>query len=160
MDTPADAPASPADPPAAVAPSRSRLLVVASLLSLGLFFGGVRIAASLLASPNPQEYREPAALLSTGLLLQGKNPYALEFQPVFTNLYGILYHLVVYPLAKLAGDTYTVHRAVATAFVLAAAASLAWGLRVAGVRWHLVWIGAVLFLTDLATRYAPLNLMA
>ena len=45
-------------------------------------------------------------------LLEGRNPYALAELPASTNAYGIVYHLVVLPFARLFGNGYTVHRAI------------------------------------------------
>jgi hypothetical protein len=73
----------------------------------------------LLTNPFPNEYREGAILLTTQALLDGKNPYALVNQPEYTNVYGILYHLVVYPFAKVFGNSFPVHRSVSAAFIWA-----------------------------------------
>ena len=63
-------------------------------------------------SPAPQEMREGAAVWLTRLLLEGRNPYSLTELPASTNVYGILYHLVVYPLARVFGNGFAVHRIV------------------------------------------------
>ena len=36
------------------------------------------------------EYREYAVILSTDVLLEGLNPYAIELQPLAMNVYGIV----------------------------------------------------------------------
>ena len=36
------------------------------------------------------EYREYAVILSTDVLLEGLNPYAIELQPLAMDVYGIL----------------------------------------------------------------------
>jgi len=74
----------------------------------------------LVLSTAPMEWREGAALHLTGLLLDGRSPYALAEMPAATNVYGILYHLVVAPLAALAGNDFPVHRAVTAVAILGA----------------------------------------
>lgn len=56
--------------------------------------------------------------MTTGALLEGKNPYALANQPEYTNVYGIFYHWVVWPWAQLFGNTLPVHRAVTGVFIV------------------------------------------
>jgi hypothetical protein len=67
----------------------------------------------------PNEFRESASLLTTDLLLKGGQPYALENQPEYTNVYGIFYHLIVLSLAQLFGTTLPVHRVVSALFIFA-----------------------------------------
>jgi hypothetical protein len=74
--------------------------------------------SQLIANPFQNEYREGATLLSTAALLAGKNPYALANQPEYTNVYGIVYNLFVYPFARLFGNTLPVHRGVSAGFVM------------------------------------------
>lgn len=85
--------------------------IVLGLCALSLFNYHLR----LIANPFQNEYREGAIALITNILTRGGNPYALENQPVYANMYGIFYHLVVYPFALLFGSTLPVHRIV-TAF--------------------------------------------
>jgi len=72
----------------------------------------------LIFNPYPAEYREAAIVLSTDLLLNGKNQFALIHQPIYTNTYGIIYHLAVYPLAKLFGSSFAIHRFASGIFLL------------------------------------------
>src|SRR6185436_9161587 len=57
----------------------------------------------MIISPAPQEMREGGIIWITSLLLAGRNPYAVSELPASTNAYGILYHLVVLPFARLFG---------------------------------------------------------
>lgn len=66
----------------------------------------------VITNPFQNEYREGAMLLTTDLLLKGANPFDLNFQPIYTNCYGIFYHIVIMPLAALFGNTLTIHRIV------------------------------------------------
>jgi len=65
----------------------------------------------MVVSPAPQEMREGAVIWITRLLLEGRNPYSLSELPASTYAYGIVYHLIVLPFARLFGNGYTVHRA-------------------------------------------------
>jgi hypothetical protein len=100
---------------------------------------------SLLGNPFPNEYREGSILLTTQALLDGKNPYALAQQPEYTNVYGILYHLVVYPFAKLFGNSFSVHRSVSAAFAIATCGALVWIQRWMKTPW-VINLGASLIL--------------
>lgn len=96
----------------------------------------------LVVNSFPNEYREGAIILNTHLIVTGGNPYDLANQPVYTNVYGISYHLIVYPFAKLFGTTLPVHRAVSAFFVLASCFVLFLAMR---------WIKVSLFLSLAAT---------
>ena len=65
------------------------------------------------------EYREGAALVMTRILLEGENPFSLEQQPLGMNNYGMVYNLLVFPFAKLFGNTLLVHRSVSFFFLFA-----------------------------------------
>ena len=67
----------------------------------------------------PNEYRESAILLVTDLLVKGGNPYDLINQPQYTSVYGIFYHIIVVPFAKLFGTNFPVHRSISAAFIFA-----------------------------------------
>jgi hypothetical protein len=112
---------------------------------------------SLLNNPFPNEYREGSILVTTQALLDGKNPYALAQQPEYTNVYGILYHLVVYPFAKLFGNSFSVHRSVSAAFLIATCGLMVWIMRWMKTPWvvnlgtSLILYGHLLFyITPLA----------
>jgi Dolichyl-phosphate-mannose-protein mannosyltransferase len=67
----------------------------------------------------PFEKREFAPVSFTGALLDGINPYALDVEPYFANVYGPLYNLVVWPWAAVAGNGFQVHRLVSLLFIVA-----------------------------------------
>src|SRR5262245_18507159 len=75
----------------------------------------------------PFEYREFAPVSFTGALLAGVNPYVIENEPHFANVYGPLYSLLVWPWAALAGNGFQVHRLVSL-FFLCADSALLYGL--------------------------------
>ena len=78
----------------------------------------------LIVYPYSATLREAALQSSTSLLLRGINPYGLEQMPQYTNVYGIVYPLLVMPFAKIWGATLPVHRAVTAMFMFACCALL------------------------------------
>lgn len=101
------------------------VLIVLSILLLRLIIFNLQ----LIFYPFQLEYREAAPLTNTILLLKGGNPYDIANQPESTNVYGILYPLLMYPFAKLWGATIAVHRAGATFFTFAACGLIFWLMR-------------------------------
>ena len=139
-------------------PSGVRKLFLFIFTSLLLYFAVhlVRYHFLLVTFPYPLEYREGAVLFTTNLLLKGENPYTLEHMPTAINVYGIVYHLVVYPVARLWGATFVVHRAVSAAFLLFSLVLFFVVLRRYQVR-VLYSLSAVLILfASLLDRFTPL----
>ncbi len=98
------------------------------LLRAGFLIGVLGVAAwviyfacATIAWPYPIEYREGASQVMTQFLLEGRNPFSLENQPLGMNNYGIAYSLLVLPLAGIFGNTLLIHRAVSFAFVVLSA---------------------------------------
>ncbi len=69
--------------------------------------------------PYSNTLREGALVATTSLLAHGINPYSMEVQPQYTNIYGIVYPAIVWPFASLWGQTLPVHRAVTGLFIFA-----------------------------------------
>ncbi len=112
--------------------------------------------ALILGDPNPLEYREGAALIPVHLLLAGKNPYALEYMPEATNVYGIVYPLMVYPFAQWLGPGLFTHRLVSALFIGASCLLLALSLRQQRVAWPYVAGGSLLLYQALLFFVGPL----
>lgn len=91
----------------------------------------IYFACVTISIPYPLEYRESASQVMTQYLLEGRNPYGLENQPMAMDSYGIVYSLLVLPLAALFGNTLLIHRVVTLVFQLLC--SLLVGLM--GFRW-------------------------
>lgn len=129
------------------------------IFGLALFYFGVQLLHYhylLVTFPYQLESFEGAMLLTTNLLLKGENPYALANMPVAINVYGINYHLFVYPFARIWGSTCLVHRAVSAFFLL-----LSCGLFFVVLRRHKIGIlhslSAVLILyASLLYRYTAI----
>lgn len=62
------------------------------------------------------DYRGGEPQVIHTLLAQGGDPYQLLSQPMFTNVYGIIYNLLVYPFASLFGNEVEVYRLVSLFF--------------------------------------------
>lgn len=116
MDDSRDRPASFLDSPALRGLVRYALLITVVIVGAWvLYFSGVT-----LLTPYPIEYREGASQVITQLLLDGRNPFALENQPQGMTNYGILYSLLAWPFAAAFGNTLLVHRAISLVFILLA----------------------------------------
>jgi len=72
---------------------------------------------NLISTDIQLEFREGAQLVFTQNLLDGKSPYAIENQPQAYYVYGPIYNLVVYPFAKVFGNTFSLHRIISGFFI-------------------------------------------
>jgi hypothetical protein len=84
----------------------------------------VRYHWEVMTNMYPNEYREGAMLMTSQLLLSGGNPYALDRQPQYTNVYGIFYPLVNLGLAFFTQIDLPHHRIVSAIFMLAGCLTL------------------------------------
>lgn len=97
-----------------------------------LLYFAFRLAAyhyQIISYPYPLEYREGAVMAPAYAMLKGENPFSLASQPQHTDVYGIVYHWVVYPLVRWLGVYPYVYRLVSGFFILAACALLSAVLR-------------------------------
>lgn len=138
-------------------PVLKRVVFFASGLIL-LYFGIqlVRYHYFLVTFPYPLEFREGAVLFTTNVLLEGKNPYALQNMPIAMNVYGINYHWIVYPFAKLWGATFVVHRTVSAVFILLALLLFFMILRRHNIGKLYSLAAALVLYASLLYRYTPL----
>ena len=125
---------------------------IAAALCGGLFVLHLR----MIVSPAPQEMREGAMLWITRLFLEGRNPYDLSELPASANAYGILYHLIVLPFARIFGNTYAVHRAVSAVAIAGSCAVLYRLLRRERTGPLLSAVGIMLFYASSIYFVAPL----
>ena len=88
----------------------------------------------------------------TQLLLEGRNPFALDNQPLGMTNYGILFSLTAWPLANVFGNTLILHRALTLAFLLLSAYVVARAAFVAGQQVTLSLAVSILAAAALATR--------
>ncbi len=111
--------ARPAPGPLDLAEGAALAFFLAAMAWLGMLW------LRMIVSPAPQEMREGAIILTTLALLDGRNPYATEVAALSGNLYGILYPLLVVPLALIIGPGLPAHRLV-NALGLVVATVLVW----------------------------------
>jgi hypothetical protein len=110
----------------------------------------------MIVSPAPQEMREGGIIWITRLLLEGRNPYAVAELPAGTDVYGILYHLVVLPFARVFGNGFTVHRTVSAAAIAGSCVLLYRLLRRERTDRLLAAVGVMLFYASSLYFVAPL----
>ncbi|MEI7998326.1 MAG: hypothetical protein WCH62_02305 [Candidatus Omnitrophota bacterium] len=77
---------------------------------------------NLITFPYPNTYREGSLMTTTAMLLHGVKPFSFFLEPQHTNVYGIVYPLIVLPFASLFGVTLVVFRWVTGFFILASCA--------------------------------------
>lgn len=135
-------------------PARLAAVSVAIAGVIGLWL--LAMHARMVLSPAPQEMREGAVVWITRLLLEGRNPYALDELPAATNVYGMLYHLTVLPLAFAFGNGFPIHRAVSAAAIAGACALMHRLLRREGSDPVLAWTGTILFYVSCVYFTGPL----
>jgi hypothetical protein len=88
----------------------------------------VYFSCIVISTPHQIEIREGTALVLTGFLLRGENPFVLQSQPLTMNQYGFGYNLVVLPFAALFGNTLFIHRLIALVFILLCAVLGYWAV--------------------------------
>jgi hypothetical protein len=79
--------------------------------------------------PLPHYEAESAMAWSTHLLTQGQSPWSLANYPASLNAYGIGYHLLCAPFARIFGSTLPLHRGVSVACLLLAASLIYFAAR-------------------------------
>jgi hypothetical protein len=110
----------------------------------------------MIVSPAAQEMREGGIIWITRLLLEGRNPYAVAELPAGTDVYGILYHLVVLPFARVFGNGFTVHRTVSAVAIIGSCVLLYRLLRRERTDRLLAAVGVMLFYASSLYFVAPL----
>ncbi|MCB0396011.1 MAG: tetratricopeptide repeat protein [Flavobacteriales bacterium] len=81
---------------------------------------GVKLLADhyrLISCPYPLEYREAHTPATTHLMLKGGDPYELAQQPWYTNVYGVAFNYICYPVVMVFGEGYPVYRAIVGFFI-------------------------------------------
>ena len=107
--------------------------------------------------PYQMEYREGAIILTTQAFLKGINPWALENNPIYINVYGFVYNLIVLPFAWLLGNQIWIHRLISFLAILGQIWIITIVMRKKGIRWQwiafaglFVWLGQIYYTTPLA----------
>jgi hypothetical protein len=107
--------------------------------------------------PYQLEYREGAILLTTDAFLNGVNPFQVENNPLYINVYGIIYNWITLPFAVVAGNTLWVHRIITAIFIFGQVFLVSAVLRKQGVAWILtttaglfIWLSQIFYIGPLA----------
>jgi len=134
--------------------SQALIVKIVIFVALALFINLLCFNFKVIVAPYPHEYREGAIVLTTSQLLNHVNPYLLSEQPQHTDVYGVLYNLVVYPLATFFGPTLTVHRAISALFIFLSCAWLIFILRKEGIPGWLSFIGGVIYYAEITSLFS------
>lgn len=107
--------------------------------------------------PYQMEYREGAIVLTTEAFLNGINPWKLENNPVYINVYGFVYNFLVYPFAIIFGNKIWIYRLLSFASILGQIAIIARVMRRKNISWIwvcfaglFIWLGQIYYTTPLA----------
>ena len=132
---------------------RRVLLITVILIGIVFLFLHIKI----ISFPYPMELREGAQQLTTHALLNGINPYSLENNPIYTNVYGIFYNLLVLPFSIIFGNSLSLHRLINGFCILGQILLLVWVLRIQKNNWLaviiamlLMWSAQIFYVTPLA----------
>jgi len=113
--------------------------------------------AKIITFPYQLELREGNTQLTTHAFLNGINPYAIPNNPLYINIYGVLFNLVMLPFARLLGNTIQLHRLLNGFFILIQAAIIIKVMRAQKTGWLaallaacFIWLGQLYFSTPLA----------
>lgn len=115
------------------------------LIAIFLAFRIIFLQYQIITIPVQLEYREGAIQLITQGLLEGKNIYALENAPLYSNGYGLIYNVLVLPIAKIFGNTLKVHRLVTAIFSLSSAVLISITVFQKNKDWLVALFGGILF---------------
>jgi hypothetical protein len=122
---------------------------------VGLTLLGIHLR--LVFFPYQMEYREGAIILTTQAFLKGINPWALQNNLTYINVYGFVYNLIVLPFAWLLGNQLWIHRLISFAAIMGQLWIIALVMRKKGIGWQwitfaglFVWLGQIYYTTPLA----------
>jgi len=89
----------------------ANILKIASMgLALVLLYRSVWFHGIVVSLPSPQEFREDMCIVVTDAIRGKLLPYTKSTMPLLTNVYGIIYPLVMAPVTAIFGSTYRTHR--------------------------------------------------
>lgn len=127
--------------------------MVIGIIGITLLFLHIR----LIIYPYQMEYREGAIVLNTEGLLKGINPWAMENNPVYTNVYGFVYNFLVVPFAWVFGNKVWIYRLLSFLSICGQIGLLILVLRKKKIPWIWVafssaflWLGQFASVTSLA----------
>lgn len=115
------------------------------------------IHTRIIVYPYQMEYREGAIVLTNDAFLHGINPWKLENNPIYINVYGFVYNLVLLPFTWLLGNRVWIYRLGSFLAIIGQMVLLAKVLRKLGTSRLLIlasleflWLGQIYYTTPLA----------
>ena len=123
----------------------SRFLKPIVVIFLIIFITTFLIAQiKIILFPYQLELREGAIQLSTYALTKGINPYSIVNNPIYINVYGILYNALILPFAYLLGNSLLIHRLINAILIFGQLGIIIKVMRMQNVGW-IPTIAACLF---------------
>jgi hypothetical protein len=99
----------------------------------------------------PLDLYEGTMVLITGIIAEGGNPYAREFQPQAADVYPPLYNILAAALSQVFGNHFQLHRGLSAFFIVVACATCAFATWRQCGAWRyaltagVLWYAALLF---------------
>ncbi len=109
----------------------------------------------IISATFPLDYYEGTAVMITGLMADGNNPYTFEFQPQAMYVYSPLYNMLVAPMTWIFDNTLQLHRLVSAVFILTSCLICASAVYRCGQSWRHSMAAAVLLYAALLFYGTP-----
>lgn len=127
--------------------------VIIGIVAILLLFIHIR----LIVYPYQMEYREGAIVLTTQAFLHGINPWALENNPIYINVYGFVYNFMILPFTLIFGNKVWIYRLLSFLAIQGQIALVMKVMRKKGIEWLwvviaglFIWLGQIYYTTPLA----------
>ena len=130
--------------------------VFLAIFLLSLLIIIINIQSKIILWPYQLEYREGASQTYTQAILEGKKLFSLESEPLYNNNYGILYNIIVAPLALIFGNTLQIHRIVSIFFIFLSSSLIVGVLQKEKVHLLFALAGGLLFWTTQLYSVIPI----
>lgn len=136
---------------------RKSIQLVGALIAIGLLLLLLVLHLRLVFFPYQMEFREGAIVLTTEAFLKGINPWAIENNLTYINVYGIVYNALVLPFAAVLGNSLWIHRLISLMAVIGQLVLVAKVMRQRGISWLFIgfacvflWLGQIYYTTPMA----------
>jgi hypothetical protein len=128
-----------------------------AVITIGLLLLLLILHLRLVFFPYQMEFREGAIVLTTEAFLKGINPWALENNLTYINVYGIVYNALVFPFAAILGNSLWIHRLISFLAVIGQLVLVVRVMRLSGISWLytgfaavFLWLGQIYYTTPMA----------
>ncbi len=130
-------------------------------ISIGIVLIGITILLiinlRIVFFPYQMEFREGAIVLTNAAFLKGINPWALENNLEYINVYGIVYNALILPFNWLLGNQIWIYRLVSMLAILGQIFLIGVVQRKNGITWLnigitavFIWLGQIYYTTPMA----------